>query len=134
MPCAGARSGRGGARARSTRWHASGLPARGELRLFYIALTAIAKRYLERRLGAPVLEMTSSEMLAFLRGAPRTARELPAASCATWPRRRTRSSSRKGQGLVAEAERHLAAVRALVPALEAKLAPKPVAEAEGKAA
>jgi hypothetical protein len=38
----------------------------------------------------------------------------------------------KGQGLVEEAERHLAAVRALVGALEARLAPPPAAE--GKAA
>lgn len=41
---------------------------RGDLRGHYIALTAIAKRYLERRLAAPVLEMTSTETVAFLRG------------------------------------------------------------------
>jgi hypothetical protein len=41
----------------------------------------------------------------------------------------------RGQGRVPEAERHLASVRALVPALEAKLRPAPVApEAEGRAA
>ena len=37
---------------------------------YYIALTAIAKRYLERRLDAPILEMTTAEMLAHLRDAP----------------------------------------------------------------
>ena len=41
--------------------------ARGDGRGYYIALSAIAKRYLERRLGAPVVEMTTAEMLAFLR-------------------------------------------------------------------
>jgi hypothetical protein len=38
--------------------------ARGEHRAYYIDLTAIAKRYLERRLAAPIVEMTSTEMLA----------------------------------------------------------------------
>ena len=47
---------------------AQDLPARGEYRAFYIALTLVAKRYLERRLAAPVVEMTSAETLAFLRG------------------------------------------------------------------
>ena len=40
---------------------------RGDYRGFYIALAQIAKRYLERRLAAPILEMTSAETLAFLR-------------------------------------------------------------------
>ena len=41
----------------------------------------------------------------------------------------------KGQGLSQEAERHLAAVRALVRALEARLRPAPAEPAgEGKAA
>ena len=41
----------------------------------------------------------------------------------------------KGQGLAQEAERHLAAVRALIPALEARLRPVATdATAEGKAA
>ncbi|HEX9189183.1 MAG TPA: hypothetical protein VGB87_19045, partial [Vicinamibacteria bacterium] len=39
---------------------ASGLLSRGEYRLFYIQLAVVAKRYLERRLGAPILEMTSA--------------------------------------------------------------------------
>src|SRR5207244_543054 len=45
----------------------SGLLTREDLRPLYIALTDVAKRYLERRLGAPVMEMTTTETLAFLR-------------------------------------------------------------------
>lgn len=41
--------------------------ARGDYRTYYIALAQIAKRYLERRLTAPVMEMTSAETVAFLR-------------------------------------------------------------------
>ena len=37
---------------------------------FYVALAELAKRYLERRLDAAVLEMTSSETIAFLRDHP----------------------------------------------------------------
>jgi hypothetical protein len=40
----------------------------------------------------------------------------------------------RGQGLAQAAERHLAAVRALVPALEARLHPAPETPEEGKAA
>jgi hypothetical protein len=97
------------------------LPARGELRPFYIRLSAIAKRYLERRLAAPVLEMTSAETLAFLRGHPHGADLLPVVrdlACAA-----DRIKFAMAEGLVPEAERHLASVRALVPALEAKLRP-----------
>ena len=111
---------------------AEGLPARGELRPFYIRLATIAKRYLERRLVAPVLEMTSAETLAFLRGHPHgdellsVVRDLAEAA--------DRIKFAKGEGLGAEAERHLAAVRALVPALEARLRPPAEVEAQGKAA
>jgi Domain of unknown function (DUF4381) len=109
-----------------------GMPGRGELRPFYIRLTTIAKRYLERRLGAPILEMTSAETLAFLRGHSHgsellsVVRDLAEAA--------DRIKFAKGQGLGAEAERHLAAVRALVPALELKLSPPAPVEAEGQAA
>jgi hypothetical protein len=109
-----------------------GLPARGELRHFYIRLSTILKRYLERRLGAPVLEMTSSETLAFLRAHAHGSEHLPVVRDVAEAADRVKFA--KGQGLVAEADRHLASVRALVPALEARLAPKPAAEAEGKAA
>ena len=39
--------------------------AQGEPRTFYILLIQIMKQYLERRLQAPILEMTSTETLAF---------------------------------------------------------------------
>lgn len=38
-----------------------------EAKAFYIQLVQILKSFLERRLGAPVLEMTSTEALAFVR-------------------------------------------------------------------
>jgi hypothetical protein len=107
------------------------LPGRGELRLFYIRLSTILKRYLERRLGAPVLEMTSAETLAFLRAHAHGSELLPVVRDVAEAADRVKFA--KGHGVVAEAERHIASVRALVPALEARLAPKP-AEPEGKAA
>ena len=79
--------------------------ARGEHRPFYIALTAIAKRYLERRLEAPIVEMTSSETLAFLRGHRTAAR--PAPVVRDLAEAADRSSSRRRRA-GAEAERHLA--------------------------
>ena len=101
---------------------ASGRLAAGEYRPFYIELTAISKRYLERRLGAPVLEMTTSEMLAYLRSSP------PAADLASTLRDLSGAADQikfaRGRGLSEEAERHLAAVRALVAALEERLRPK----------
>lgn len=106
----------------------SELLARGELRAFYIRLSFVAKRYLERRLDRPVLEMTSAETIAFLRAHPQagdlvsTMRELSDAA--------DRIKFARGAGQEAEASRHLAAVRALVSSLEARLRPA----AEGKAA
>ncbi len=111
---------------------ASGLLARGEYRPFYIALAAVAKRYLERRLGAPILEMTTAETLAFLRGQPHGGDLLPVVRDLAEAADRIKFA--KGQGLAPEAERHLAAVRALVPALEARLRAAADAAAEGKAA
>jgi hypothetical protein len=110
---------------------ASSLLARAEYRAFYIRLAEIAKRYLERRLGAPVLEMTTAETLAFLRGHPHGGDLVPAVRDVAEAADRIKFA--KGQGLAEEAERHLAAVRALVPALEARLAPK-APPTEGKAA
>jgi len=98
---------------------ASTLLARGEYRLFYIQLTAVAKRYLERRLDAPVLEMTSAETLAFLRNHAHGGELLPVVRDLAEAADRIKFA--RGQGLAQEAERQLAAVRALVPALEAKL-------------
>jgi hypothetical protein len=110
--------------------HASGLLARGEYRAFYIRLAEVAKRYLERRLDGPVLEMTTAETLAFLRAHAHGGDLLPVVRDVAEAADRVKFA--KGQGLAEEAERHLAAVRALVPALEARLAPP--APAEGKAA
>ena len=111
---------------------ASGLLSRGEYRPFYIQLAAVAKRYLERRLGAPILEMTTAETLAFLRGHPHGGDLLPVVRDLAEAADRIKFA--KGQGLAQEAERHLAAVRALVPALEARLRPPVTDAAEGKAA
>jgi hypothetical protein len=105
--------------------------ARGEMRPFYIALTGIAKRYLERRLGAPVQEMTSAEMVAFLRDGPHEPvlagplRDLAIAADSI--------KFARGEGLREEAERHLAAIRSAVGALEVRLRPKEETSA-GKAA
>jgi hypothetical protein len=112
---------------------ASGLLSRGEYRPFYIRLTVAAKRYLERQLGAPVLEMTTAETLAFLRNHVHGGDLLPVVRDLAEAADRIKFA--KGQGLAQEAERHLAAVRALVPALEARLRPVVTdAGAEGKAA
>ena len=111
---------------------AEGLPGQGALRPFYIRLTAIAKRYLERRLGAPVLEMTSAETLAFLRTHAHAGEFLAAVRDVAEAADRIKFA--RGEGLGAEADRHLAAMRALVPALEAKLVPPAPAERDGRAA
>jgi hypothetical protein len=111
---------------------ASGLLSRGEYRPFYIQLAAVAKRYLERRLGAPILEMTSAETLAFLRSHPRGGELLPVVRDLAEVADRIKFA--KGHGLALEAERHLAAVRSLVPSLEAKLGPAVTDGGEGRAA
>jgi hypothetical protein len=111
----------------------AGLLARGELRSFYIRLTAVTKRYLERRLGAPVLEMTTAETLAFLRGHAHGADVLPVVRDLSDAADRVKFA--KGQGLAEEAERHLASVRTAVPGLEARLRPaEPLEPGEGRAA
>lgn len=95
--------------------------ARGDYRAFYIALATVAKRYLERRLGAPVLEMTSAEMAAFLRDHAHAApfqsavRELSGAA--------DQVKFARAEAQRAEAERHVAAVREIVAGLEARLRP-----------
>jgi hypothetical protein len=100
---------------------ASGRLARGEYRPFYIELTAVAKRYLERRTGGPVVEMTSAEMLAYLRSSPHAA--LLAAPMRDLAGAADQIKFARGAGLHDEAERHLAALRALIQALEAQLRP-----------
>jgi hypothetical protein len=112
---------------------ASDLLAQGAFRAFYIRLTEVAKGYLERRLGAPVLEMTTTETLGLLRGHAHGDVLLPVTRDLAEVADRIKFA--KGEGLGAEAERHLAAVRALVPALEARLRPPaPEAPEKGKAA
>jgi hypothetical protein len=102
---------------------ASGRLSRGEYRPFYIELTAIAKRYLERRLDAPIVEMTTAEMLAHLRSRPEgadlisTMRDLSGAADTI--------KFARGSALVEEAERHWTAVGALIATLEARLRPAP---------
>jgi hypothetical protein len=100
---------------------ASGRLARGEYRPFYIELTAIAKRYLERRTGAPVVEMTSAEMLVHLRSSPHAV--LLAAPMRDLAGAADQIKFARGAGLHDEAERHLAAVSTLIRALEAQLRP-----------
>ena len=43
------------------------LPARGELEIFYVELTAIVRRYLGARFGFPALDMTTMEIMSALR-------------------------------------------------------------------
>jgi len=112
---------------------ASGLLDARAFREFYIRLTTIAKRYLERRLAAPVLEMTTAETLAFLREHECGGELLPVIRDLAQAADRIKFA--RGQGLAEAAQRHLAAVRALVPALEAWLRPaEPERPEEGKAA
>jgi hypothetical protein len=111
---------------------ASGFLPRGDYRSFYIELAAVAKRYLERRLGAPVLEMTTAETLAFLRGHRHGGDLLPVVRDLAEAADRIKFA--KGEGLAQEGERHLGAVRGLVRTLEAKLQPVTTAAGEGKAA
>ncbi len=112
------------ARAALDRLAASDLLTRGEYRAFYIALTDVAKRYLERRLDAPVLEMTSSEMVSFLREHPSgkalamAARDLATAA--------DHVKFARGSAAFDEARRHLAGARGIVDALEAHLHPTPM--------
>lgn len=99
----------------------SGALERGEYRAFYIALTALAKRYLERRLGAPVLEMTSAEMASFLRDHAQAAPFQPALRELAGAADQVKFARAEAQ--LAEAERHVAALREVVAGLEARLRP-----------
>jgi flagellar biosynthesis/type III secretory pathway M-ring protein FliF/YscJ len=106
---------------------------RGDGRGYYIALSVIAKRYLERRLQAPVLEMTTAEMLAFLREA--SEREPLAGVMRDVALAADQVKFAKGEALRVEGDRHLDAVRRLVEDLELRLRPVPAPGAgEGKAA
>ena len=117
------------ARAALDRLAASGALARGECRPFYIALAEVAKRYLERRLGAPVLEMTSSEMVAFLRDHPHG--QGLAAAMKDIAGAADHVKFARGSAVTAEAERHLAGVRQMIDLLETRLRPK-IADTPGE--
>lgn len=110
----------------------AGLLGRGEYRPFYIRLTAVAKRYLERRLGAPVLEMTTLETSAFLRDHAHGGQLLPVVRDLSQAADQIKFA--RGAGLAQAAEGHLAAVRTLVPALEARLHPAEPPPEEGRTA
>jgi len=110
------------------RLEASGLLSRGDYRAFYIALTETAKRYLERRLAAPVLEMTTSEMAAFLRENAHGQAALPTMRDLTGAADRIKFA--RGDGLADEALRHLVGGREMIAALEARLNPAPVPDGE----
>ncbi len=55
------------------RLEASGLIAAGRFKEFYLDLTTLLRRYLERRFGVAALERTTDEFLAETRGDPRFA-------------------------------------------------------------
>ena len=109
---------------------ASGRLARGEYRLFYIDLTGIAKRYLERRLAAPIVEMTTAEMLAHLRAHPHAADLAPTLRDLAGAADQIKFA--RGSGLTEAAERHLSATRATIETVEARL--RPAAPSDGRAA
>jgi hypothetical protein len=100
---------------------ASGRIEREGFRPFYITLTEIAKRYLERRLQAPILEMTTAEMLACLRRHPHGNAFVDLMSDVSTAADRIKFA--RGAGARERAESHLGAVRRLVVDMEARLRP-----------
>ncbi len=110
---------------------ASDLLERGELKRYYVRLTATAKVYLGRRLEAPVPEMTSAETATFLREHPvgrdhlATVRELTGAADLV--------KFARGSAAAEDARRQLEAVRALVAAVEDRLRALAAAEATSAA-
>jgi hypothetical protein len=104
--------------------------ARGEHRLYYIDLTTIAKRYLERRLAAPIVEMTTAEMLSYLKATSTAAELVPTLRDLAGAADQIKFA--RGEGLNEEAQRHMSATRAMIETLEARL--RPAAPAGGQAA
>ena len=93
----------------------------------------IAKRYLERRLGAPVLEMTRPRRSPSCAATRTAATSLPVVRDLAEAADRVKFA--KGQGLAPEAERHLAAVRGPRPRPRGDAAAgRDGRDAEGKAA
>jgi hypothetical protein len=103
------------------RLHDSGLLDAGKVREFYIALTEIAKRYLERRLEAPVLEMTSAETVAFLRDHPLCGEHITLMRELMGAADLVKFACDSGEQIAAE--RQLDAVRQLVKRVEERLRP-----------
>lgn len=109
------------ARAALERLAAAGLLEREEYRPYYIQLTDIAKRYLEARLDAPILEMTSAETVAFLRRDSRheeladVMRDVSGAA--------DQIKFARGQGAREQAQRHMDAVRQMIASVEAERRP-----------
>jgi hypothetical protein len=101
---------------------AQNLPGRGEFRAYYIALAEIAKRYLERRLERPVLEMTSAETVAFLRDHHQTGGLAPPMRDLSGAADRVKFA--RGKGLEDEAARHLDFTRHMIQTLEERLRPR----------
>ena len=100
---------------------ASGRVEREEFRPFYIELTDIAKRYLERRLRAPILEMTTAETLAYLRRHAHGNAFVDLMTDVSGAADQLKFA--RGAGARERAEMHLGAVRRLVVDLEARLRP-----------
>jgi hypothetical protein len=94
---------------------------RDDLRGHYIALTQVAKRYLERRLEAPVVEMTSAETVAYLRRHAQAERLL--GGMRTLVSSADQVKFARGLGAREEGERDLEAVGAMIEALEEALRP-----------
>jgi hypothetical protein len=86
---------------------------------FYVTLAETAKRYLERRLGAAVLEMTSAETIAFLRDHEHGRDLTPAVRDLVHTADFVKFA--RGAAAVDTARRHLTAVRAMVEGLETRL-------------
>jgi hypothetical protein len=95
--------------------------SRGDYRGYYIALAQIAKRYLERRLAAPVLEMTSSETIAFLRQRESWGESVGVVRDLTTAADQVKFAEASGSS--EEAARHLRATADLVDRVEAALRP-----------
>ena len=79
-----------------------------------------------------MLEMTTAETLAFLRGHPQADDLLPTVRDVAEAADRIKFA--RGEGLTAEAERHLAAVRALVRDARGAAAAAAAASRDGQAA
>jgi hypothetical protein len=99
---------------------ASGLAQQERFKEFYVTLVEIAKRYLERRLEGPVLEMTSHEVVGFLRDHAHCQDLAPAVRDLTNTADFVKFA--KGSAAVAAALHHLDGVRSLVQTLESRLA------------